>query len=920
MKKHPYRALMIWAVLAIFLVQIYPTVGWMTLSDDRDYLALSEEAKAEATPKEGTRQWRLLMWEREDDERAKTKPGYFSNIGQTVRRWAEFDRSRVINLGLDLQGGIHMVLGFDIEELPEERLKSFRDNNWSDDDITKEVQEIVLQQIRRRVNDFEAKEPVIQALGSNQIQIQLPGEKDINRAKRLITKTALLNFHIVAGNDETVQTFTKIRDAFPDEFTPLINRPALQGEAFTVNAENFTRVKEILEKAAQNPALLPEEKLILFSQPPKPYLPQIYELYVVDKTPIASGEGLQSSMAVPDNTNPPYWQILFQFNNAAGAAFGQATEANINRPMAIVLDGLVVSAPVIRDRITTNGQISGSFEAVEANDLAIALNSGSMVVPVKEEFTRVVGASLGADSVRKGVLSSITGISIVAVFMLIYYMSSGVIAVICLLANAICIIGAMAYFNMTLTLPGIAGLILTVGMAVDANVLIYERLREELKLGHTLLSSVENAFSRASVTILDANVTTLIAAAVLFQFGTGPIEGFAVTLSIGVCSTVFASLVICRALFDFALGRKLFKSLPMMSIIKKETKYPFLGFAKPAAAASILLILAGMAVFGYRGTDNFGVDFTEGTSMDVLLDTNTRVPVGDVRVALASGGFESAIVQESGAGVGTDRNEFIVRVRDIDQPAAPGAGEAASAAFVTVADRIREALAPLTEAQSSANVHIEDEQTVGPAVGRQLRIDAIKAVLASMVFILIYVAIRFELKFAAGAIVALFHDILVTLGIFAFLGRQIDMGVIAAILTIIGYSLNDTIVVFDRVREDLRLYRGKGHKFTDILNMAINSTLSRTILTSLTTLFVVIVLFFFGGDAINDFALALIIGIIAGTYSTVFIASPVAYAWQQIQGRQTQPTDTGGGAQTKGKKQGKKRAKGKGDDAQGATA
>lgn len=891
MKKHPYRALLIWGLVIVSLVNIYPTVGWMLLPDDVNWLKLSEKEREETAPTPGTRQARLVKWQKEDDEFARERRGPFSALMFTVKRWAEFDRSRVINLGLDLQGGIHMVIRFDHRELSPDRLQDYENRGYKDDDIQREVQQVVLQQIRRRINDFEAKEPIIQALGTNQIQIQLPGEKNVDRAKKLITKTALLNFHIVAGADETVPVFTKIKDRYPNEFTPFIIRPKMRGEPFKVSAENYERVKRVLDKAAQAGDIIPEGKMIAFSQPPKPYEEQIYELYLLDKAPIASGEGLRSAAAIPDDSNPPYWQILFSFNNAAGARFGEATEKNINRAMAIVLDGVVCSAPVIRDRITTNGQITGRFEGAEAADLAIALNSGSMVVPVHEEFTRVVGASLGADAVRKGVLSSILGIIIVGLFMLVYYLWAGVVALIGLVVNFIMIVAAMAYFNMTLTLPGIAGLILTLGMAVDANVLIYERIREELRLGHALITSVENGFNRAAVTILDANITTLIAAAVLMQFGTGPIEGFAITLSIGVCSSVFAALVVCRAVMDFLLRNKIITKLTMLSLIRPDTKIPFLQMRTFAIAGSLIAIVLGMSVFTWRGTANFGVDFTQGTNLHLTLNNDHPVPVNDVRVALGGVGFTSPIVQVTGdSDTVLESNQFIIRVGDVDQPASDP--DAAQAPVVTVADRIQKALAPLTKSGSVEDVKIEDQQTVGPAVGKQLRYDAAKALFWAYMFIVVYLAFRFELKFGVAAIVALVHDVLITLAAFAVLHRQVDMNVVAALLTIVGYSINDTIVVFDRVREDLGVYRGKGYRFIDILNMSINSTLSRTLLTSATTLFVVVVLFFFGGDAINDFAFALLVGIIIGTYSSVFVAGPVVYYWQRFQTRRQQNAES----------------------------
>lgn len=929
MKKSFTRSLVIWGTLVLSLIYVYPTIGWMTLS---------EEARRE----------RLERWKKEDDELARQRPSTLARTWHRIKRWAEFDRDMVINLGLDLQGGIHMVIGFNWQDLPEDRIKDFRDQGYSDAQIAKQVQEIVLQQIRRRVHDFEAKEPIIQALGTNQVQIQLPGEKDLDRAKRLITKTAQLNFHIVAGMDETAEVFSKIRDAFPNDFLPYVEKPKLRGDHFRVRAENFERVRDVIRRAKES-GVIPKGKTVLFSQPPKPYQPQEYQLYVVDEEPIMTGDGLRRAAAVPDRENPPFWQILFEFNNAAGEKFGEATEKNIERPMAIVLDNMVVSAPVIKARITTRGQITGNFEQEEATDLAIALNSGSMVVPVHEEFTRIVGASLGADSVRAGVRSAIVSTILVAGFMIVYYLTAGVVACIGLLLNGLLIIAAFAYFNMTLTLPGIAGLILTIGMAVDANVLIYERIREELRLGHSLLASIENGFDRAAVTILDANITTLIAAAVLFQFGTGPIEGFAIALAVGVCATVIVSLVHTRAIFDFLVQKGIIKDrLRMLALIPMDLKIPFMQWRVSVMTTTIAIIVFSMGYFFYRGSDNFGVDFLQGTNLHVRIVSDRLIEPGEIRVALTRAGFESPIVQETSENPESRGNEFIIRVADISAAAntasaasseaqaqeTPSGNEKTSessgsqtvgqasattessnspevsagsstAPAVTpesqnsgntplnVGDRIRAALASLTSSGSINDVIITDEQTVGPAVGAQLRTDALKSIFWSFVFIILYLWFRFELKFAIGAVVATLHDVLITVGLFSLMGRRIDMTVIAALLTVIGYSLNDTIVVFDRIRENLRILRGKGYQYIDLMNMAINSTLSRTTLTALTTLFSVVVLYFLGGPAINDFALVLILGIVVGTYSSIFIASPVVYYWQRYQGKHILPTDTG---------------------------
>lgn len=868
MGRHTYRTLLIFGVLILSLILIYPTIGWMTLSEDQ---------RAE----------RLEQWAEEDAQLERRS--LFGDITHGVSRWAQFDRDQVIDLGLDLQGGIHMVVGFEMTDEARER------------ELTEEqVQDMVLQRIRNRVDEFEAQEPIIQALGDNQVQIQLPGEKDTQRAKNLIIGTAFLTFHMVSGPDETERVVRAIDAHLGNRFVPFLRE--LPGGQLVVPVDNIDAIRGMVAEAKEE-GLLPEGKTIAFSARPKPWEDQQYYLYLMDEEAGMTGEGLTRANATPNPQRPGQWMIAFTFGTDAAREFADLTGANVGRSMAIALDGNVVSAPNINQQIFANGSIEGNFNAEEANDLAIALNSGSMPVPIREEYAGVVDASLGADSVRAGVFSAIIGIAIVMVFMIFYYRVGGVIANVALLFNAITLLGAMAYFNATLTLPGIAGLILTIGMAVDANVLIFERIREELRNGKSLLSSIEGGYSRALVTILDANVTTLIAAFVLMQFGTGPVQGFAVTLSIGIVTSVFSAVLVTRAVLDFMVARKWVTSLNMMSFFKPDRHFDFMGKRKIAFLISGVVIAVGLAAFTYRGSENLGVDFTTGTSMTVAINSDEEVSAGDVRESLEQAGFTSPTVQRFSTVDLDHPNQFNIRVNEAGGEALENATAEDSVAF-----DVQTALADLAGpgATLDERVDIRESQTVGPAIGRRLQRDAIQAVTFAMLFIVAYLWFRFELRFAVGAAAALIHDVLVTVGIFALSGREITVPMVAALLTIIGYSLNDTIVVFDRVRETLRTHRGRRLPFLELLNISMNDTLGRTILTSLTTLFVVFVLFLFGGLAINDFAFALLVGIIAGTYSTVFIASPVVAAWQHIRDRRLRPETSPGDRSSGGKKKKKR--------------
>ena len=871
MKNHKMRNLLILVVIVVALINIYPTLGWMVRSRTPE---LNQEIQQKI-----------------DDEKSTKGTASFA---RSIKHWAMCDRDQVINLGLDLQGGIQMVISVRITDKIYEDIKDKYPSNWSRSEIQYSVQQDALMCIRRRINDFEAKEPIIQALGKDKIQVQLPGEKDIARAKGLIIRTAYLTFHIVGGQQETIDTLRAVDRHFENAFIPYLETPS-EGY-FEVKPDNLKRVMKMASDAKAVEGLLPQGKMVAFSQPPNSWeINQNYKIYLMNEKAGTDGAGLSNAYSRPDDERPGSYQIVFEFQGAGAESFAKLTEDNINNLMAIVVDGKVCSAATIQERIYGGGRITGSFSGEQARDLAIALSSGSMPVPVKEEYSAVVGASLGADLVNKGVWSTIIGLILVVIFMLIYYRFAGLIANVALVLNALLVMAALAYFGATLTLPGIAGLILTIGMAVDANVLIFERIREEIRNGRSLVAAIDSGYAKATVTILDANVTTLIAAAVLWQFGTGPIEGFATTLSIGVCSSVFTALIVTRAIFDFLAEKKALSKLPMNSFIKAETKIQFLAKRKFAFTLSAVVIIAGMALFFPRALsgDMFGVDFSEGTSMTVAFNNTEAIDVGDVRQKLTDAGFDTPTVQEYGAA----GNQFTIRLGD----SSVSSDTESVASTSAISQRVQTALAPLSRGIAD-NVEILQEETVGPAVGKQLRTDALAAIFYALLFIVAYLWFRFELKFALGAVAALAHDVLVTIGLFALFGREISMPVVAALLTIIGYSLNDTIVVFDRIREDLKLYRGRGLSYIDIMNLSINQTLSRTLLTSITTLLVIVVLCLFGGSVIFDFALALLIGVVVGTYSSIFVASPVVYAWQNFVAKRREAKGPGRADKKRGKK------------------
>ncbi|MFQ5952130.1 MAG: protein translocase subunit SecD [Candidatus Omnitrophota bacterium] len=694
-----------------------------------------------------------------------------------------------INLGLDLQGGMHLVLEVDTAKLTK--------------DQAKDAPQRALEVIRNRIDQFGVLEPHITLQGEKRILIQLPGVTDRQRAKDIIGKTAHLEFKLVSDDPELL-------------------KKAVSGEP----VEGF-ELKTMETRDEREEALLVEEDAALTGD------------MLVD----ASVQFSQQGFGLP--------YVSLELNDQGGDIFAEVTGLNVGRRMAVVLDGQIYTAPVIRERIPSGrAQITGNFSVQEAKDIALVLRAGALPAPVKIIEERSVGPALGRDSIEKGIRAIIFGGLAVLLFMAIYYLLAGLIADLALVLNIIIITGALAYFKGTLTLPGIAGLVLTIGMAVDANVLIFERIREEFKLGKILHAAVSAGYDKAFWTILDANVTTLITALILFQFGTGPVRGFATVLSIGILASMFTALVVTRLILDFmTLGKgKHLTKLPMLQFFSKPN-IPFIKIRKIAYLVSIIVIVAGMSLFARRGVKNLGIDFTGGTLQQFRFEE--IVPVEDVRGVLVELGMGESSIQQFGEG-----REVIVR---------------------SFGEKTDEIITGLENKFGKGSFEVMRVETVGPAVGEDLRRSAVKALIFAMVGICLYISFRFEFRFAITAIIALAHDILVSLGMIALTGREISLPVIAALLTVVGYSINDTIVLFDRIREDRKFMRKAGQE--EIINTSINQTLSRTVLTSLTTLLVVLALFIFGGKVINNFAFVLLVGVLVGTYSSIFIASPLLLDW-----------------------------------------
>ena len=704
-----------------------------------------------------------------------------------VSVWYAFPLNKKINLGLDLKGGMHLVLRVDTAQLSKE--------------AKVDAVERAIEIIRNRIDQFGVAEPLIQLQSQDQIVIQLPGVTDRQRAKELIGKTALLEFKLVNDKAEDISKAEK-------------------GEA----VEGFDFVKD------------EDGKAILLS-----------------KTASLTGEAIKNAGVSMDQYGLP--AVKLEFNEKGIDAFAKLTGEHINERLAIVLDGKTHSAPVIRSKIDAGeAEIThgGGFSPEEANDLSIILRSGALPAPMIIEEERTIGALLGADSIKSGVKASILGTAMVLVFILIYYLLSGVIACIALLINFLFILAYMGCFGATLTLPGIAGIVLTLGMAIDANVLINERIREELRSGKSLFLAIKSGYEKAFSAILDSNVTTLAAAFFLFQFGTGPIRGFALTLTVGLLASMFSAIFITRTIFEVLLLNPKFKNLKMLQLIG-ETKIDFIGKRVFFYSVSLAVIIIGLTAFFKKGKDIYGIDFAGGQIQEYQFQK--PVPIEEMRYLLKEAKISDAVIQQF------KEDPRIIMLRTPSDTAD------------IVSQKIKEGF----KDNPGEVLRIEK---VGPVAGKELQQKAVLALGLSLIAILIYVAFRFKhFNFALAGIIALFHDILVTVGVLALTNRQIDLLIVTALLTIAGYSINDTIVIYDRVRENLRLR----HKLNlaEVINLSVNQTLSRTLLTSGVTLFAVVALFLWGGEVLRNFAFCLLVGFISGVYSTVFIASPLVLAWSK---------------------------------------
>jgi len=571
------------------------------------------------------------------------------------------------------------------------------------------------------------------------------------------------------------------------------------------------------------------------------------------------------------------FNVSMNMNGEGAKKWANVTRENVNQAIAIVLDGLIYSAPNVSEEIKGgSSSISGDFSQAEADDLANILKSGKMPARARIESSEVIGPSLGAKSVKDGLNSFMIAFAVVLAYMIFYYSRrAGMVADIALIANMFFLIGVLASLQAVLTLPGIAGIVLTIGMSVDANVLIYERIREELNAGKNLKTAIKDGYRNAYSAIFDAQITTFLTGLILFFFGTGPIKGFATTLVIGILTSLFSAIILTRLIYERMLtkGKGITFDTKVSRNLFKNTKIDFLGKRKVFYVISGLLILGGIASLATKGL-NLGVDFSGGRNY--VISFNQEVETTEIQNTLEIAFGEAPTVITYG-------NKSTVRVTtshmiEDDRPEVDSIIKA----------EMFEGLQPYLD--SDANLddflngqnYIISSHKVGPTIADDIKRTAVIVIFASLLIIFLYILARFRnWQFGLGALAALVHDVMIVIGLFSLLhgvmpfSLELDQSFIAAILTVVGYSINDTVVVFDRIREYVGLQKKRERK--DIFNSALNSTLSRTFSTSLSTFFVLLAIFIFGGDVIRGFTFALLLGVVVGTYSSLFIATPVVY-------------------------------------------
>ena len=755
--------------------------------------------------------------------------------------------------------------------------------------------------IRSRIDHFGVVQPNIQRMpNSNRILVELPGVKEPERVRKLLQGTASLEFWTTYNGQELLPAMQRADQAIlaNEDFSgrsllALLN-PGYAGGAVvgaataadTIAINKYLRMPEVRD-------CFPSDVRFKWGIKGDKLADGQFFLYAI-KVERADGKAPLDGSVISD-ARATYAQtgsnaeVSMAMNSNGITEWAQLTGENVGKCIAIVLDGYVYSAPVVRGKIEGgNSSISGDFTIQEAQDLANVLKSGKVPAPARIIQDTVVGPSLGQESINAGLMSFVLAFVLVLIYMALFYSTAGLMSDIALIVNIFLLMGCVVSFGSVLTLPGIAGIVLTMGMAVDANVIIYERIKEELRAGKGISAAIKDGFSNAYSAIIDGNLTTIITGIVLFVFGNGPVQGFATTLVIGILTSMFSAIFITRLLIERIVEKrgKMAFSFKWSENLLNGFHFDFIGKRKFAYITSGIIILAGVISLAFHGM-NYGVEFTGGRTFVVRFDQN--VSAEQVREAL-DGAFVGADAAKSSVEVKQYGKENQMRI--VTQYKYDDTSEATTEEVETI---LYNALKPLygyditldgfRSTQDDANGIVSADK-IGPAIAKDMTMGAIFSLLFALVAIGLYIVFRFrKWQWAAGATLALVHDAFMIIAMFSIFysvmpfNLEVNQAFIAAILTIIGYSINDTVVIFDRIREYIGLYPKRELKAT--INDALSSTLMRTLNTSGTTLVTLLAIFIFGGETIRGFVFALIIGIVVGTYSSVFIASPLAYDMQK---------------------------------------
>jgi SecD/SecF fusion protein len=780
-----------------------------------------------------------------------------------------------IHLGLDLSGGSRIVYKIPFEKAIEHKLI---DPNQDRAALLQEIADV----FQLRLDGSGMADIPIYPQGTEQLVIELPdrSEEEVEQIKSIIVNQGSLQFRIILedsddlGRQAEIEKFKTWFEANPDlkpidfNLVPEVDGGPRSGVLwYALSAESEDSTLEAIPGVRAAPVR--DEDVIRDRQEK-------------EDSWVFTGADLANRGVYPARDTYGNPAVGFKFDDWAVEPFTLFTEEFKNRRMAIILSGEIHSAPNINDRLPGSGIITGGsagFSPDEVKELTTVLKSGSLPIQPTLDSQSFVGPSLGQDSINTGRNSALIGLFSVFVFMLVYYWMNGVVACLALGFNAFILLGALYFTQATLTLPGLAGLVLTIGMAVDANILIFERVREERKRGREVPQAYKNGYENAFSTIIDANLTTLITALLLFAIGTGPVAGFAATLSLGIVSSMFSALVFSKVVMHWLVfHKKIITDVKMFKALAGNTAIKFTSLRKMAGIFSAVLILAGIGLLVREFDSMKGIDFAGGSSAQIRLAE--PLSINDLRAKLP----DSYKIQEysvSGGVTGELSDRFLVKKKlTSEEAAAYSAGELEGMDLQTqFKAEIRSSLGSSLDATDP----FAEVNTVGPRVSSEIQEKASSAIFWALLAIVIYMNFRFkEYRYGIAAVIAVFHDVLITLGFLALASWsglvriEINLEIIAAFLTIIGYSLNDTIVVFDRIRENIP--RKKNLGFAEIIDVSINQSLSRTVLTSATTFFVLIVMFLANRpthNVLEGFSFAMLVGVVVGTYSSMFVASPL---------------------------------------------